>query len=111
MLVLAERFVAAIESIALSMEGLNASSKKAVNSVFPERREPGEARVTHVPTEEDILEEELGQSDTRPITQWGSFGTDDEPIGVREHEFIERSSAKAQGSATTLSGSLEAPED
>ena len=59
LLTLAERFVVAIESIASSLEGFDASSKKAVNRIFPEPKKPTEARITRVPTEEDILEEEI----------------------------------------------------
>ena len=114
LLTLAERFVVAIESIASSLEGFDASSKKAVNRIFPEPKKPTEARITRVPTEEDLLEEDLGRSDTRPISQWASFGSEDEPIGEREREFLKSqfsTTTKAQGSSATIQGSPEAPED
>ena len=113
---LAERFVDAVESIAASLEGINAASQRTVNRLFPEpkkRSEVTEAKVTRVPTEEDLIEEELGQNDSRPASQWVGFGTDEEPFGQREHEFIERSAAspKAQGSAATFQRSVETPSD
>ena len=114
LLALAERFVVAIESIASSLEGIDGSFKKAVNRIFPEPKKPTEARITRVPTEEDLLEEDLGRSDTRPISQWASFGSDDEPIGEREREFLKSqftTVTKTQGRAATIQGSPEAPED
>lgn len=56
------------------------------NQAYPVRKEPRDAELTHLKTDEEILREEQGQTGERTITDWTS-------LGPRERAFIEKEAA------------------
>ncbi len=85
-----ERLVKAFEDmadaarrIARSHEGLELSAKKAVDSLWPEPKQPRQAVVSHVQTEEEKLRErQQGTEQSTPDWLNGDF------IGERERAWI-----------------------
>lgn len=90
-----ERLVVAFESIAKSLAGIDESAKKAVSRVWPEPKEPRQAVVSRVATEEDRIREAQGSS-TEPITEWLSEIKEEPFIGEREKAFLEEQEAEAK---------------
>jgi hypothetical protein len=90
-----ERQVEALESLAVSfsriadaLEGLNGQVKSAGNRYWPEPREPKEAVVSRIPTEEDKAKENQGMLDESiPIDAWLDLGNPEELWGEREREW------------------------
>jgi len=87
---LVERFVLSFEKIATALEGLDETYKRHYNRQYPEKGPVREAIVTRVPTKEDRIKEAHGASD-RPIDDWlEELEGQDEDLGVREREWLER---------------------
>jgi hypothetical protein len=102
----AEKYATAQETFALAMQGIYEEAKRVTHRLWPERAELREAIVTRVPTAEDKAREDQGATDTRPIREWATSFGNDEVIGVREREYLERQrqqqdkpSSKAGGQA------------
>ena len=60
---LLERFVVAAESIAANLERLYSLESKRLEYEYPPKHEPSEPIITKLPTEEDRLREEQGETD------------------------------------------------
>ncbi len=104
-----ERLVAAWEGVARGLGELNETARRAISKQWPDSRERSDAIVTRIPTAEDKIRAQTGNT-TEPIEEWLSgFDDDDdkEEMGPREKEFLARqakntrrtkASAKARGS-------------
>lgn len=102
------RLVHAVEQIAAALEGIHVTRQKEFERKFRDPQKFREAIVTRVPTEEERIREALGTS-TNSLEEWlGELG-EEELIGVREREFLERSS-KAYKTEEKSSGSTETSE-
>lgn len=78
-----ERYIAALESIAKNFA-------RYVSCRFPERkREVTDATVTRIPSDEDRLREELGDTGESTTEEW---------LGLREKAFVEAEAKGAKGS-------------
>jgi hypothetical protein len=105
-----ERLVVSWEGIAREIGEFNATLKQAIGKQWPEPRERRDAVISKLPTEEDKIKVQTGNT-SGPIEDWlGEFDPEEE-IGPREKEFLERrqsksitrskASPKASGSGTT----------
>jgi hypothetical protein len=84
-----ERLVIAWEGIAQNLGALNETLRTAIDKQWPSAREFREAVITRLPTAEDRLKKETGNTDG-PVDQWlGEFDPEEE-IGPREREFLAR---------------------
>jgi hypothetical protein len=96
-----ERIVVAIERIAEALAGIYETKQKELAKRYPERKEPRDAVVTRIPTEDDRIREEHGASE-EPIEEW---------IGIREREYLaNRASAKAEQRSESAGTGAETPE-
>lgn len=86
-----ERYLSALESLAVSLDRLATLAERAVNRYAPAKHEPRDATVTRIPSDEDRRRESLGGS--APIGEW----LDEQP-GPTEKDFLERQ-AKAKSSS------------
>lgn len=110
-----ERIALSYESISASLAGVNVKLEKVVTKFCPERAEPREAIVTHIPSPDDRLREAQGSSN-EPINKWLTDVFDpeseEEVIGSREREFLAgqeerrrtKAFAKVGGTAGPISG-------
>lgn len=71
-----------------SFESIAESLKRWCDHEFPERREPRDAVVSRIKTEEDLAKERQGAS-TGPISEWFGGFEDKEYVGVYEKAFLE----------------------
>jgi hypothetical protein len=104
-----ERFVLAVEHIAAALEGLHVTRQKEFERQFPDPQRFREAVVTRVPTEEERIREAQGSS-ANTIEEWLGELDEEEVIGLREREFLERS-AQTSKTEETSSGSVGTPEN
>lgn len=82
-----ERLVLAWEGLVKAVGDLNETARSAISKQWPEARKPAEAIISRVPTAEDKIKKETGNTDG-PIDEWlGEFDSEEE-IGPREREFI-----------------------
>lgn len=89
-----ERLVNAWEGIAKGLGDLNEAARTAISNQWPDARERREAIITRVPTAEDKIKAQTGNTDV-PIEQWlGEFDPEDD-IGPREKEFLARQEKKS----------------
>lgn len=99
---LLERLVVTFESIGKSLEGLHEEAKRAGSRYWPEPREPREAIVTRIPTEEDKAKENQGRIDESvSIDDWLDFGNPEELWGEREREWHRTHPKQGQKSPAT----------
>lgn len=85
----AERLVVAWEEIGKQLGEWNELVRTAIGKQWPEASERREAIVSRVPTAEDKLKAQTGNTDG-PLEDWlGEFDPEEE-IGPREREFLER---------------------
>jgi hypothetical protein len=54
---------------------------------YPPKRQPAEATVSHVKTEEELLRESQGQTGEKDLRQWSTLD-DDETTGPREAAWL-----------------------
>jgi hypothetical protein len=109
-----ERIVAAWEALANRLGEWNEIAKTAIAKQWPEPRERRDAVISKLPTEEDKLKAQTGNT-SGPIEDWlGEFDPEEE-VGPREREWREKhgetgqsksparpkASPKASGSGTT----------
>jgi len=88
-----ERLVLAWEGLVKEVGDLNAIARSAISKQWPEVRERREAIVSRLPTAEDKIKAQTGNTDG-PIDEWlGEFDAEEE-IGPREREFLERQNSK-----------------
>ena len=88
-----ERLVAAWEALARGLGEWNEIARTAIGKQWPDAREARPAVVSRIPTSEDKLKKETGNTDG-PIDQWlGEFDPEEE-IGPREKDFLERERKK-----------------
>ena len=76
-----ERLVVSWEGIAREIGEFNATLKQAIGKQWPEPRERRDAVISKLPTEEDKLKKETGNTDG-PVAEWLSE-FDDEQGGSR----------------------------
>lgn len=98
-----ERLVNAWEGIAEGLGGLNETLRTAISKQWPDPRKPREATISRIPTAEDKLKAQTGNSDG-PVEEWlGEFPNEqEEEIGPREKEFL---AGQAQKSSSTKASS------
>ena len=95
-----ERLVAAWEGLARGLGELNEIVRTAVGKQWPEAREPREAIVTRLPSAEDKLKAQTGNTDG-PVEDWlGEFDAEEE-IGPRERAWRESHDGQAKSSASS----------
>jgi hypothetical protein len=82
-----ERLVNAWEGIAKGLGDLNEIARTAISKQWPDPRIPREANITRIPTPEDKLKKETGNTDG-PISEWLEEFDPEEEIGPREREFL-----------------------
>ena len=95
-----DRIAESFERIATALEGIHEFSKKYATKHFPDARVPRDAVITRVPTEDDLIRESQGSS-PKSLDDWLSELTEEveeeDIIGPREREFLERNNASAEG--------------
>jgi hypothetical protein len=97
-----ERLVAAWEAMAKGLGEFNEIARTAIGKQWPEARTPREATVTKLPTAEEKLKKQTGNTEG-PVEEWlGEFDPEEE-IGPREKEFIERTGRKSPSSSKAAS--------
>jgi len=95
-----ERLVLAWEALAAGLGALNEIARTAISKQWPDPREPREAVVTRLPTEEDKIKEKSGNTDI-PLGEWlGEFDPEEE-IGPREREFLAAQSKRSKRASRT----------
>lgn len=83
-----ERLVAAWEGLARGIGEVSETLRTAIAKQWPDAREPREAIISRIPTAEDKVKEQTGNTDG-PIDEWlGEFDPEEE-IGPREREFLD----------------------
>jgi hypothetical protein len=84
-----ERLVVAWEGIAQKLGDLNEAARSAISKQWPEVRERRDAVVSTLPSPEEKLKAQTGNTDG-PVADWlGEFDPEEE-IGPREKEFLAR---------------------
>jgi hypothetical protein len=82
-----ERLVASWEAIAKGLGDLNETARSAIAKQWPKTRKPREAIITRIPSAEDKIKQQTGNTDG-PVDEWlGEFDAEEE-IGPREREFL-----------------------
>ena len=106
------RLVVSFEKIADALGDLCVIQKRRYDRDYPERKEPRDALVSRVKTDEDLAKERQGSS-TEPIKEWFGGFEDPEFVGVREKAFLEEqrrnASAKAESEAGQDAAGTKAP--
>lgn len=98
-----ERLVVAWEGVARGLGAINEIARSAISKQWPESRERREAVVTKLPTPEEKLQEQTGNT-TGPIEQWlGEFDPEEE-IGPREREFLASSKVSPKAGRPDTTG-------
>ncbi len=82
------RLVQSFERIAEALGDICVIQKRRYDRDYPERREPRDAVLSRIKTEEDLAKERQGATN-EPISEW--LGGYEEPdfIGAREKAFLE----------------------
>lgn len=83
-----ERLVQSFERIAERMEDICVIGKRWCDHEYPERREPREAVVSRIKTEEDLNRERQGAGDGS-ISNWFGGYEEESFAGERERAFLE----------------------
>lgn len=83
-----ERLIQSFESIAESLGKICVIQNRICERDYPERKEPREAVVSRIKTDEDIAKENQGAG-VGPIGDWLGGFEDAEYVGVREKAFLE----------------------
>lgn len=91
-----ERLVAAWEGVARGLGDLNETARSAISKQWPEARQPREAVITRLPTAEDKIKAQTGNTDG-PVDEWLGEFDPEEDIGPREKEFIAGQARKSTG--------------
>lgn len=89
-----ERLVAAWEGVARGLGDLNETFRIAISKQWPKVRKPREAVATRIPTAEDRLKKETGNT-AGPVEDWLNEFDAEEEIGPREKDFIARQAEKS----------------
>lgn len=90
----AERLVVAWEGLAKAVGDLNETARLAISKQWPDARTPREAVFSKLPTAEEKLKAQTGNT-SGPVDEWlGEFDPEEE-IGPREREFLARSKASS----------------
>lgn len=93
-----ERLVASWEAIAAGLGALNETARSAISKQWPDSRERSDAIVTRIPTAEDKIRAQTGNTEG-PIEEWlGEFDNEQGEIGPREAEFLARQAKKSSRS-------------
>lgn len=88
-----ERLVKSWEAIAAGLGVFNEIARSAISKQWPDPRERRDAVVSTLPTPEEKLKAQTGNT-TGPIEDWlGEFDGEEEP-GPREKEFLARQARK-----------------
>lgn len=89
-----ERFVAAFEQIAEAVdfiagtiEAMELRQAREFSILYPPKRQPNDATVSHVKTEEEQLRESQGQTGEKTVGEWANL--EDESTGPREAAWIQ----------------------
>ena len=94
----AERLVVAWEGLAKELGDLNETVRTAIAKQWPEPKPVREAITSRIPTVEDKIKAQTGNTDG-PIEEWlGEFDADDE-IGPREWAYLEAQAKQSKFSA------------
>jgi len=92
-----ERLVVAWEAMAKGVGELNEIARSAISKQWPDARERRAAVVTTIPSAEDKIKEQTGNT-SGSVEEWlGEFDPEEE-IGPREKEFIARQAKKSSRS-------------
>lgn len=78
----------ALRRIARAHEGIEQWAKDAVAKTWPEPKIPREAKVSHVPTEEEKLKESQRGTEESDGDWIAGLSADEEFIGERERQWI-----------------------
>lgn len=90
-----ERLVAAWEGVAQKLGDINETFKAAVSKQWPEPKPVREAIISRIPTPEDKIKKETGNTDG-PVDEWlGEFDPDEE-IGPREKAYLDNQRGAGQ---------------
>lgn len=92
------RLVVCFESLAQSMAGINATKQKEFAKQYPEAKPVRDAVVTRIPNEEDKILQAQGVDGT-PLEKWLSLPEEEEFIGEREREYLEKQKRNASPEA------------
>ena len=84
-----ERLVVSWEGIAREIGEFNATLKQAIAKQWPEPRERRDAVISKLPTEEDKIKVQTGNT-SGPIEDWLSEFDPEEEVGPREREWREK---------------------
>ena len=101
-----DRFVLAFERIASALEGINGTGSTVTSKLWPAPAGQRESVVTKAESEEERARKEQGKLVPKTdLNQWLSeeFGGEEEPVGERELEFLERQ-RKQQSSSSQADG-------
>jgi hypothetical protein len=102
-----EKFIVAVEKIADALAGIDETQRQEFAKRFPEPKEPRDAVVTRIPTEEDRIREEHGSSDGT-VEDWLNLT---EEIGPRERDYLaHRAGAEAAQGSEPVGAGVETPE-
>lgn len=100
------RLAEAFERIAVALEGLDGTGKSAITKLWPEPAGQREVIVSKVETEDERVAREQGKAIPKSgLSDWLSedFGGEDELVGEREREFLQRQREKLDAKLSTSS--------
>lgn len=98
-----ERLVGSWEAIARALGEINETARSAISKQWPDARQPREGVITRVPTAEDKIKAQTGNTDG-PIEEWlGEFDPDEE-IGPRTRAWDEAHRKPSGAKASTEAG-------
>lgn len=83
-----ERLVQSFERIAESLGAICVNQQRRYEQDYPERKEPRDAVITRIKTEDDLVKERQGATN-EPVGEWLTGYEDSEFIGAREKAFLE----------------------
>jgi len=78
-----ERLTVAFESIAESLFTIATLREREYDMKYPQKKGPSEPTITYIPTDEERLKEEQGQTGERTTEDWTS-------LGPRERAFVKK---------------------
>lgn len=82
-----ERLVASWEAIAQGLGSLNETARSAIAKQWPEAKPVREAVISRIPTPEDKIKTQTGNTDGS-VSEWLSEFDEEEELGPREKQFL-----------------------
>ena len=84
-----ERLTLAFQSISISLSRIAIVMERESAIKYPAKKAPAEPTITYIPTDEERLKEEQGQTGEATTAEWTS-------LGPRERAFVEKEDANKQ---------------